>query len=190
MKNRFALVLALAVPTLPGCYFDLTDDGGDWTEPAPDRGYYGGEETALTVSDGALEGTFGTIAATGEARVQTAYSYSDYAYIELRARGVRGAVMAGLSINQGDISDLVVGETYVSSGDTWGGSAMFFSVLGCSGPSDGNWDYDRTSDEVTVQVEEGPEVGTITLRYTAEMPSSDWDSTESTTVAGSIVVAR
>ncbi len=67
---------------------------------------------------------------------------------------------------------------------------MFFSVLGCSGPSDGNWDYDRTSDEVTVQVEEGPEVGTITLRYTAEMPSSDWDSTESTTVAGSIVVAR
>ena len=175
---RFA-PLALALAGRPGCFYDLGswDTGGDDTAIGFDGAY-----NELEATDATMNGEVGGVELSGESRIQSAYGWSDYVYIDLRANGRRGAAMNAITI-EGGLEALEVGEELHFDGDDrYGSASTYVSVLGCAGPSDGNWDFDRSADQVTVQVEPGPTEDTVQLQYTAY-----WGRASNT---GTVVVPR
>jgi hypothetical protein len=48
---------------------------------------------------------------------------------------------------------------------------LFVSVLGCSGPTQGNYTYDSTADETVVDVEAGLNPGDVNIFFTATYSS-------------------
>jgi len=175
-----ATFLAFALTTLSGCVFDM--DG--WGYDDADYGYgYG--ESELNADDGALRGDLGNIADfDGNARISDAYGYDDYAYIEMHAEGRNWWTMNGVTIEGGiDHPELVDGATLTFHQDDryYGGSgSLYVSVLGCSGPETGNWDYDRTAEEVTVTVRELEDRKVID--YVATFPEDGGEVSGSVTV--------
>ena len=103
--------------------------------------YSPGED--VSVSEASLRGTLGAYG-HGDA-VRVADAYDDY--VELRSSGTNGAIMAGLTVDDG-IDVLEPGEVYEFEG---GRGA---DVIGCSGPTEGSWVFDRHARRVTVTVED------------------------------------
>lgn len=184
MRHTLALALALVLPALPGCYLDL--GGDDWGgEPWPGSS----AESALSTSGGQVNGEIGSRSVAGTADIRSAYEYGEgdygHTYLELWGDTRRGAAMVGLTLNGLSIADLEPGDTITGSG-----VGSYASVMGCSGPSAGDWEYDVSTDDVTVQVEAGPSPDTLQLHFEAELPPSYSSTEPGTTVNGSVVVAR
>ncbi len=62
-----------------------------------------------------------------------------------------------------ETDQLRAGDVYDSDDRT-----SYVSVLGCSGPSDGQWTYDDFADRVVVEVEQGDEPTKLRVHYYAE----------------------
>ena len=158
MNHMIRTTLAASLLSLGACYFDLdrSEGGGgdDWTAPEP---YYGGSWSELRASDGILDGELGNVELTGEARVAEAYTWGTGATIDLRQSGRGGAAMNALTVDGISLENLAAG-TYVTDGGAWGRSSsesdIYFSVIGCAGPSEGNWELDLPAERVEVQVAE------------------------------------
>ncbi|MFT5354096.1 MAG: hypothetical protein ACI9KE_001297 [Polyangiales bacterium] len=167
MKTKLALTLLCAL-AIPGCYMDLGSGSGGIDEPLTPRGSTPFEvNNDLNVTQPQIEGRLGDFSANGEGYVANAYGDGNWANIDIRVRGDRGVIMNALNI-EGGLDSLEVGQTYRSSARDYDAPAgLYFSMVGCSGPSDNVWEYDRSADEIEVSVEEGPEEGTIELFYNA-----------------------
>ncbi len=185
MSRTHVLLIALAGFGAPGCLYGIDDFG---------TGYSGRGETALQVQESALDGEAGAVALDEPtaARVFEAARYGDIVDIEIRARGRGGVLMQRYSIEGFDRltpgDELVVdGATpYVGIGTDAEPEANV-SAVGCSGPRDDEWEFDQMADEVTLQVEEGPEPDTLRLNFTARFDS--YYAADAQTVQGSVVVA-
>ncbi len=127
MKNRWmrgmrlGIVFALAAAPSLAC---LTPDGE------------GGYREDIDVTRAELSASLGDYEAGGDARIE----YADEEYVELRANGPGGAVMIGLTVDEG-LSSIPDGGS--TSGD----------VIGCSGPYENDWDFDRHASTVRVRVQ-------------------------------------
>lgn len=176
MRTFLAILTILAAA--PGCMFDYPGWGDDdWTSSSSSR---------LSTSDPDMVGGIGGVNVTGDAWINDAYAYDSYAHIDLRARGAGGVIMQAIDIE--GIDRLRIGDSYTVDGiGRYDDDAYpYVSVLGCSGPSDGNWDFDSSADEITVQVDPGPTTNTMRINVTAR-----WDGyydEPSQTVEGSVVV--
>lgn len=104
----------------------------------------------------------------------------DWDYVALFAEGEAGVAMAGIVVDGGlGQRTLVPGfrRTFTSDGFTLDG--LQIGMIGCSGPEEAVWAYDRFADQVEIEVKEGPTDSQRTLDFTAEY------ITEGTTVRGS-----
>ncbi len=134
----------------PSYYADA--DGGTY-DP------YGGDQ-AVDVTAQSLRGDLGAVRFDGGVWMQSGYDYGDSASIEVDARDTAAdwRVMAALTIQGGlGHADLVPGAvlTFRSDSPDYSGTRLYISLLGCSGPANGGWDFDNQADQVTVEVSEG-----------------------------------
>lgn len=95
-----------------------------------------GEGEDIDVTRAELAASLGEYEGGDATRVE----YADDQYVELRSNGPYGAVMIGLSVD-GGLGSIEDGET--ASAD----------VIGCGGPSEGDWYWDRHASAVRVRVE-------------------------------------
>ena len=188
MKNSLALALLVALGA-PGCYLDL---GGDppsspvpssWPNAGSDAAVWDGGpeadaswnepgENALLVAGSTLNGSLGAVSSDADAEfyVYESYGAGDFASIDIRARNESGVLMNRLTI--ANVQQLQVGQTYQSDATT-SGPSVFVSVVGCSGPEDNQWYTDTGSEEVTLDVREGPEEGSAEVFYNASFRNGD-----------------
>jgi hypothetical protein len=163
MKNAFVLAV-LAVSFTTGC-MDFRDFWSRGYEPEPyDPGYYYGDDYRdVVVSDGVVEGAMGDYDGfVAPAYEQTGYTTGTDANVTLHA-GTGYWVMTGVTVTGGlDHPDLVPGtihtfndETRAAAYSSTYGETLSVDVLGCSGPTQGNYTYDSHANEVVVQVEDG-----------------------------------
>lgn len=168
-----ALIAALAsdhddTATDPG--YDPYDDPY-YSDPSYDAGTF--DDGAVDVTATSLGGALGEHRFDGGIWMQSGYDYGGYASIEVdaRDRDEGWSVMALLDVEGGlQHPDLVPGAVLTFrdadyySGDT--SSRVFVSLLGCAGPVDGGFDFDRRADEVTIEVLEGSTRDARVLHYT------------------------
>lgn len=167
MRHHLLSFVAVLPLALSGCVLDFDFDEWD-TEPV------GG---ALVVEDAFVEGDLGSVeGVSSEARVASAYESYGYVNIELRAQGRGWAVMHMLDL---ETEQLQAGDVYDSAAP----GTPHVGVLGCSGPSDGQWDYDVSADRVVVEVFEGSEPDMLRVEYRAEYTSNGQVATGSFEVA-------
>lgn len=183
MKTKLALTLLCAL-AIPGCYMDLGGGSGSIDEPvAPWEPTPYESVNDLNVTLPQIDGRLGSYAASGSGYVANAYGDSSWSSIDIRVRGEGAVLMNALNI-EGDIGSLEVGETYTQrTRDFDAPAGLYFSMVGCSGPEDNVWEYDRSTDDIEISVVEGPEEGTVELFYTANFE----DGSAST---GSFVMAN
>jgi hypothetical protein len=160
------------------------DDGSDpaaadWGDPAYGGGTVDVRAHALRGSLGPVEGFEGGI------WLSSGVQYGDVATLEVqsRDRDAGWAVMTALDVEGGlDHPDLVPGaELTFRAEDGWASDrgTLFVSLLGCSGPQSGVWDWDVRADEVTVVVSEGETPDRRRIDYTGT-----WS--DGSTVEGSV----
>ncbi len=152
---------------------------------------------------------------TAEVRVHSAELVDNTAYIELRGYGSSGVLMQNYIVSNFDrfapgdrvivaysaTDDDLMGEEpddESEGDDSWtddmdveeppaeDDSADDVFVIGCSGPTDDEWNFDEPAEEVTMEVEEGPEPETLKLTFTSRFPS--YFGGEGEIVRGSVVV--
>jgi len=166
-----SLLLTLGA-SLGGC---MLDEFGDpyYSDPPPpvyvDPPYV---ESNIDVKDASLVGDMGRVNdIAGPASYTEAYGERDWATINVHSEGDRGFGMGIVDFQGGlDHADLVPGATLRYSGGYDGSydpSRLRVSVTGCSGPSDGDWQFDETADEVEVKVAEGAEPGYLHFEVNA-----------------------
>ena len=107
----------------------------------------------IDVTRAALSASLGAYEGGGATRVE----YADDQYVELRSNGPYGAVMIGLSVDEG-------------LGSIEDGGTASADVIGCGGPSEGDWYWDRHTRAVRVQVEP---IDARTRRVSVEADWSD-----------------
>lgn len=190
------LALAAALMGMSGCVYDFGfgDDFGD--EGWDDDPIYYGDYSDLEASGALLDGELGLVQVDGNARIHEAADWGYGASIELRAEGVGGTGMNRLDIDGVSITELEPG-TYESTGyyTTSSTGDPNFNVTGCSGPRDGEWDYDVSADHVSVVVTE-IDAWTVRIDWTATFPETSTygrgEPTEipSNTSSGTVVVVR
>jgi hypothetical protein len=171
--------------TATGCMREfrswLRDDGStDYTysDPSYSDPYYDPytPETNIVVQDGILAGAMGDYSGfEAVAYEQTAYDYGYSANVRLDA-GEGYWVMTSFNIEGGlNHPDLAPGAHLVFDNaaryDTYyepsAEPELFVSVVGCSGPSQGDYTYDDTATEVVVDVEQGLTENDRVILFTA-----------------------
>ena len=155
MTRKLATLLLLSTAIfLGGCwrfpFFGSSRSGGGGGD---DTYVPSGSET-LTLSNGNQAGDMGLILAfDGEASRHTGYYDTYGANLRLDSEG-SAWVMSSIHVT-GDLAGAAFApgtrRTYTSS--TYDGESNV-SVTGCSGPTYGNYTYDRGADEVTVEIED------------------------------------
>ena len=162
------LVLALLLPALPACMLDFDFD--EWSSSSE----------ALAVDDAYVEGDLGWFTGvSADARVVSAYQSFGHIDVELRASGRGWAVMHAIDLQT---DQLRAGDVYDSAETT-----SRVSVLGCSGPTDGDWTFDDFANRVIIEVEQGEASNQLLVHYYAEYESYDHPRQA---VRGSFVVTQ
>ncbi len=188
------LTLIAALFGMSGCIYDLDFGEDSWDED--DSAYYDSGYSDFEASGAELDGELGLVQVEGAARVHDTADWGYGASIELRNEGVGGTGMNRLDIDGVNITELEPG-SYTSTGyyTTSSTGDPSFNVTGCSGPSDGNWEYDVSAEQVEVTVTE-IDAWTIRIDWTATFPETttygSGESTEipSNTSSGTVVVVR
>ena len=190
----------IAILALTGCYIDIGDGYGD--DGYYDDGYYYEGETTVPASASLHRGDMGSVHGfDGHIIDVTASNYGGYGSVtvisENRADG--WAAMSILNINGGlDHPDLVPGRRFTFSSSDYGyddgsgTSPLHVSLIGCSGPQNGSWDFDQGADSVEVEVVDTGTVGTVEVRYAASFNAYDYETGATTpqTVEGSFRYRR
>jgi len=182
-KLGLGLSLILTLGTgLSGCVLDdLMGDPG-YYDPPPTEPYY---ESNIDVKDASMVGEMGSVSdIAGPATYVDSYGDGYWANINVHSEGTRGFAMGIVNFEGGlNHADLVPGATlrYSSTDYSYDGSydpsALRVSVTGCSGPSDGDWQFDESADEVEVKVTEGSEPGYLHFEVSAHWNSRNQDAT-------------
>ncbi len=172
-----SVLLATALCFSSGCLFpDFFDVGDD------DYSGYGNE---LETSNPSLQGELGEREFVGErARVTESYSFTNQTSIEIHVSNRRGAAMNVLNLNV-SVEDIEVGDIYENNVDDYDTDV---DILGCAGPSEGNWDFDSYADQATVTVHEGSTPDSVVLVYEARWDAEFGDP--SSEIQGSVEVNR
>lgn len=188
-KNVGRFLVALALAAVAGC----TEPGADSitgslggragakelndSEPIPLRPF-GDEEEPLLHS--ALRGRLGDVGSFDGVPYKAERSRIDsYDWVQLEVESPRGVSMALLTIVGGLRHDSLEPGAHLtlgslsSSGDR---GKLQVGVLGCSGPSPDNWEYDSPAEWTEIEVVEGPSGDTRTLHFTAGFSNdpNDW----------------
>jgi hypothetical protein len=199
------LIIPLALPALLAC--------GVSTPIGPEDGRFGtpGQEFQenvdpenpgeaptfvagdLELSNGNMEGEIGAVRGFGDHEVVglEGWSESTYASVFTTALGDNGAGMSIVEVSGGFFHpDLAPGttRTYESTDYPAAGEAFVY-VIGCSGDTVGDWDFDREADSTTISVEENaddPQI--LDIQYTARF--SNWDNTERSVIGGSFSLQK
>jgi hypothetical protein len=192
---RFApLAAALA---LSGCYLDFDHGGsgyyGDSSDPYYDPGTSSVPITA-TIHSGDMGGVHDF---SGNITSATADSYGGWANVHVTSASRSGgwAAMSILDIQGGlEHPDLRPGAHFEFTSAGYGysdGTELFISAVGCSGPTEGTWEFDQGADNVVVDVFDAGG-GTVEVRYAAQFNSYDYDTGASTpqTVTGAFRYRR
>lgn len=136
-----------------------------------------------------IRGKMGAVAIDHDA-TPTGYDEEGLTTIYNNVDGADGGAAMTIVDIMGGIAhpDFVPGArlTYASSAlaDTREGDS-FVSVIGCSGPTAGAWDFDSGADSVVVDIGESDVPGHVELTYTAQ-----FTGIESSIVTGSLTVPR
>jgi hypothetical protein len=190
--TRIALRLSLvsvAVFVFPGC-LELAliqalenKDGGDdgdvvspaYAEPTYDDSYDDTSyaTTAIDVRNASLSGDMGDVRDfADDDATHAAYDYGTESSIEIHARATDGsAAMAILEI-QGGVgnADIAPGAHYQFANYESTPNGLYMSVIGCSGPSEGEWYFDEQASDMSVDVSATPE-GTTVIDFSARFSS-------------------
>jgi len=188
LLNRLAVIGLIGGMTVlnAGCWeiaLAIALAGGDdepysdpYTDPYSDPYADPYSSGVLEVRNESLTGTLGEVRGfEGNIWMESGYDYGGVASLQVDAKSTEEdwAVMAALTIEGGlDHPDLVPGAvltfryddySYDYSGES---RHLHASLLGCSGPADGYWEYDVTADEVTIEVQEGSTPESRRIAYT------------------------
>lgn len=178
---RWVPIAALA---LSGCYIDISEDSsGGWYADDGDAYYYEDPSTEIAATATLHRGDMGRVRGfDGDIVDVTASSYGGYGNVtvisENRAEG--WAAMSVVTVEGGlDHPALVPGAHFTFDSSSYG-SSPHFSVLGCSGPSNGSWEFDQGASSVEVDVVDTGTPDTVEVRYTARFESYDYETGAST----------
>jgi len=177
------LLLPIGALVMGGCYYDFDDDGDRADAPPSTRSDYGGSPSTNAVRWSGRADTFrGDLGQVeGFDGAQATIAGSDYGTssssvrIDAENTADRWWAMAQLSVT-GSLHhpSLVPGAHMVFNSrnravtrPTSGAPALHVSVLGCSGPRLNQFNYDRSADEVVVDVSAGPTEDTRRLTFDA-----------------------
>ena len=154
-------ILALSAVLLGGCADEDAFDMWSLTGAEGESDLFG--EGSLQTRGAALVGSIGPVSGLNHSATGvSAWSSGYWSSIEVVVDKGNEAAMALLDIT-GDLRELADGQTHVYRGGVWG-EGQHISVLGCSGPEVGYWDYDEPASEVEVSVvvaDHNPNVYTI-----------------------------
>ena len=149
MDRRLLALILVSATMFGGCRFFPSSS---WSYEETDVGY---SDSSLVVENGWQEGQMGGVSDfASDTIVEQGYAYPDYAHIRLESVGGSWWVMSLVDID-GDIQSFEPGRIYNVTPTTGTlDGARTVDVTGCSGPEQGNWDYDRHAERVEVEVEE------------------------------------
>ncbi len=137
----------------------------------------------LELRNASLAGDMGQVRGfADETPTLLGYDYGNYAMIEVTAHGSDGAAMAILQVQGGglDSPEFTDGAHLQYHGYEYAETGVYMYLVGCSGPSDGNWLFDEGAEDLVVDVSVTPE-GTTVLDFGATF-------TDGQTVVGSTEV--
>jgi len=186
IRIGFGLTLALTLGVgLSGCVLDdLMGDpygSGAGVAPRPDPGY---DPSNIDVKGATLVGEMGSVRdIAGPATYTEAWGDGYWASINVHSEGSRGFAMGIVNFEGGlDHADLVPGAILRFSNTDYGPDAydpsmLRISVTGCSGPSDGDWQFDAPADEIEVKVSEGAEPGYLHFEVNAHWNAGGQNAT-------------
>jgi len=174
------------IETMSGDLEELNQN--DANAPTTDWGW--NTSNGLPVTGGRLTGSVGDVSVSSQGYTD-GYADSEYASVYTHVdEAENGAVMTIVDLVGGiDHADFAVGTRHVYNIDDYyyleeGASQV--SVVGCSGPTAGEWAFDQMADTVVVEVSDGPTPDTVTFEYSARFV----DYGETSVITGSFDVAR
>jgi hypothetical protein len=152
MRRRFpSLVMICTVLTLGSML-----GGCRWLRAWSDYDSPGYAASNLSVENGHQSGAMGEVAGyEGAAFQHEGYAYDGYAHIRIDSQGRGWWVMTAIDISGVDLEALEPGVVYATptAGVIEEGHPQV-DVLGCSGPTVGNWTYDRHAERTEIQVQD------------------------------------
>ncbi|MBI2895892.1 MAG: hypothetical protein HYY06_20210 [Deltaproteobacteria bacterium] len=182
------------------------DESGDYWDESYDTESYADEEMvepeydpyyseqAIDITDSALAGDMGSVRGfDDEDPMHNGWAYEGWATVEIHALGQNGsdAAMTIFEIDGGiDHPSLRPGAHFEFSWDAYNydnqlDRPLRMDVVGCSGPSEGDWVFDEMANEVEVDVSEGSTPGTVVIDFTATFSAYGPDDPDRQTVVGS-----
>jgi hypothetical protein len=127
--------------------------GGTCGDVTYDTSVAGGN---LVVENGFQNGAMGNVSSySGEAFRQEGESWTGGTHVRLDSAGSGWWVMSSLTVTGATLDDLVPGVTYRSAtSGVADDNGVQIDVVGCSGPTVGNWDYDSLAERAEIEVED------------------------------------
>jgi len=202
--NRIWLLLA-AGSLAAGCYVELGEPGtgGGTSGTGTPVSFDGGEAShgePLAVRNSTLAGDMGPVEGFSDGiwleQGETAHRW---AWVEIQStdRSAGWAAMSRLHIDGGmellepglvrTFEGGTLGEPGFSE-DPGGEPTLFEDVVGCSGQTPGEWEWDVPAEQVEIEVDEGSEAGWVEVRFEATFRGFDLPETQ--VVTGSFEVER
>ena len=167
MNAKLLLVAAIALSTSAVACADLTPDYerygepetnvGSLSDPFADYDFTALYDGQLPVAAASLIGDIGPVyGLNGTANEIYGYGDADWTSVSMTVVGDSGAGMAMVDI-YGDLSALAgIGPVEFNGYEYYEGD-ISVSIVGCSGPENGWWDFDQSAEDVVITVEEHPE---------------------------------
>lgn len=149
------LLLVTTALTLGGCWRLPFFSSGSWSGSDGTDSYYPSRTSNLTLSNGNQAGDMGYIVAFGGDATRHEGYYDSYgANLRIDSEGSGWWTMSSIHVT-GDLA----GEAFAPGTRRTYTSGTYrsddnVSVTGCSGPSFGNYTYDRSAESVTVEIED------------------------------------
>jgi len=148
----------------------------------------------LQAFDGHLEGDIGNMRKMDADATVDGYDEGDYTTMEVLADTDDGAAMHWLEIYGGvNHPALQPGARLSFDGNSYNTNpnALYIQAMGCAGPAPYEWDVDEPARNVSVEVEDGPQDGTVLVNYTTEVPNTaNFGTVTDDTSSGSFVLRR
>lgn len=154
------------------------------------------EASPVTLTGGSLNGDMGAVEDfADEEPTLRGWNAGGYANLEIHAAKAdgSGAAMAIVGITGGlEHPDLQAGaHLEFSQYEYPEGDALHVNLIGCSGPVEGDWQFDQGADTVTLDVSPGMTTDSRVFDFTATFIGYDeYGSTTEQTVVGSVEVGQ
>jgi hypothetical protein len=138
-----------------GCFRLWPSWGGSWGTSSSSSSP-GSTTESLSLANGYQEGDMGDVAAfSGETFVADGYSYEGYTHVRLESQGSDWWVMSLVDVTGPPLETLVPGTVYRSAQTgVIDDDDVDIDIVGCSGPTQGNWTYDTHATRSEMEVED------------------------------------